>query len=466
MRTFNKLFAIALLSVIAFSCVEDDDFATPETAPVSIDAPANLQPMAFVVDQIDQSFDGVVTFDTQDVFMEGYVISSDQAGNYFEEIVLQDAIENPTAGIKVLVDVNPLFITYQVGQRVYIRLDGLTAGTSNGVPTLGLLGSGDFIEKIPPASQAEYFLRDDDVFDIVPSVVESASDLATATLLTLVQFPQVQFANADVGRSFAAEPTDQFDGVRFLQTCSDFFAAPIRLETSTFSDFKANRLFDGSGSVTAILGRDFRDENFVIAVNSLGDFDFSSSDRCNFEVVACGLVSGAGSNILLSENFENQPSGSTMPAGWTNFIEAGSETWETYTDADSLGKSVRCGSFRSGDTSSVAWLITPQFDFNAQTGEVFSFETSNSFSDGSTMQVLFSADWDGTPAGVTTATWEPLADPTIVSDGTNFRSWVFSGNASLDCLDRAGYLAFKYEGSGEQVFDGTYELDNVMLTSD
>ncbi len=177
MRTFNRLFAIALLSVIAFSCVEDDDFATPETAPVSIDAPANLQPMAFVVDQIDQSFDGVVTFDTQDVFMEGYVISSDQAGNYFEEIVLQDAIENPTAGIKVLVDVNPLFITYQVGQRVYVRLDGLTAGTSNGVPTLGLLGSGDFIEKISPALQDQSILRDDDVFDIVPVVVESSSAL-------------------------------------------------------------------------------------------------------------------------------------------------------------------------------------------------------------------------------------------------------------------------------------------------
>lgn len=465
MRTFNKLFAIGLLSVVAFSCVEDDEFATPDTAPVNIDAPSNLRPMSFVIDEIEQSFNGVVTFDTQDVFMEGYVISSDQAGNYFEEIVLQDEVENPTAGIKVLIDVNPLFTTYQVGQRVYVRLDGLTAGLSNGVPTLGFLGADNRIEKISPGVQDSYFLRDDDVFDIVPTIVNSTSDLGNDKLLTLIQFESVQFASADVGRSFAGEPTDQFDGLRFLQTCSDFFAAPIRLETSTFSDFKSNRLFDGSGSVTAILGRDFEDDNFVISVNSLSDFNFDLNTRCDFDVVSCGLVNNPGANSILFEDFEAQPNGTASPAGWTNFIEAGSESWEVYSDGDSLGKSVRCGSFRSNDTSTVSWLITPQIDFDAQTGEVLSFETSNSFSDGSTMQVLYSRDWDGTDAGIATATWEPMADPTIVSDGEFFRNWVFSGNASLDCLDGTGYIAFKYDGSGETAFDGTYELDNISITS-
>lgn len=466
MRTFNKLFAVAVLSVIAFSCVDDDDFAVPDTAPVSIDAPENLRPMAFVVDQIGQSFDGVVTFDTQDVFMEGYVISSDQAGNYFEEIVLQDAIENPTTGIKVLIDVNPLFITYQVGQLVYVRLDGLTAGISNGVPVLGILGVSDTLEKIAPALQEEYILRDDDIFDIVPTVVESTSDLTSDKLLTLIQFPQVQFDAADVGRSFAAEPTDQFDGVRFLKTCSDFFAAPVRLETSTFSDFSANRLFDGSGSVTAVLQRDFRDENFVIVVNSLIDFDFSSDDRCSFDVVSCGLVAASGANTILFEDFEGQPNGDASPAGWTNFIEAGSETWEVFSDGSSLGRSVRCGSFRSNDASTVAWLITPQVDFDAQTGEVFSFDSSNGFADGSTMQIVYSSDWDGTDAGITAATWEAVADPTIVADNVNFRNWVFSGHASLDCLTGSGYLAFKYQGSGDTGLDGTYEIDNVSITSE
>ncbi|MGB3543787.1 choice-of-anchor J domain-containing protein, partial [Rubrivirga sp.] len=96
----------------------------------------------------------------------------------------------------------------------------------------------------------------------------------------------------------------------------------------------------------------------------------------------------------------------------------------------------------------------------------FSFESSNSFSDGSSMQVLYSGNWDGTPANIPSALWEPLADVVIVSDSTPFGTWVFSNFASLDCLSGTGHLAFKYEGSGDSSFDGTYEIDNITLTTD
>jgi hypothetical protein len=472
MKNFNKLFAIAVLSVITFSCVEDDDFNLPDTAAIDIEAPANLIDISSVIGQIGQAQTGLVTFDpNNDQFIEGFVISSDEAGNYFEELIIQDAIENPTAGIKILIDNSPLFTTYAIGQRVYIKLDGLTAGLSNGVPVLGINGNGT-IEKIAPALQGSVVLRDSEVFNIVPTPISGPSEFRTEKLLTLIQLPEAQFTDADLAsnRTFASEPTDQFDGVRLVQTCGDFFAAPIRMETSTFSDFKALRLPEGSGSITAILQRDFRDEFFVIAINSPDDFIFDASVRCNFAIVACGTVATAGTNVLLSENFETQSTGAAaMPAGWTNFQEAGTQTWEVYTASGtnaSLGKSVNCGSFRSGDVSTAAWLITPQFDFDAQTGEVFSFETSNSFADGSSMELLYSSDWDGTATGVDTASWEPMSDPVIVSDSENFGNWVFSGHVSLDCVTGTGAIAFRYVGSGDPGTDGTYELDNISLSSD
>lgn len=470
MKNFHKLFAIAVLTVITFSCVEDDDFSIPDTAAVDIEAPANLIDMSAVIGLIGQSQTGTVTFENNEQFIEGYVISSDEAGNFFEELIIQDAIQNPTAGIKVLIDNSPLFTTYAPGQRIYVKLDGLTAGLSNGVPVLGLNGSG-VIEKIAPSQQTEVILRDSEIFDIVPTPVTGPSEFTTAKLLTLIQLPEAQFTDGDISanRTFAAEPTDQFDGVRFIQTCGDFFAAPIRLETSTFSDFKALRLPNGSGSITAILQRDFRDDFFVLSVNSPEDFNFDPNTRCNFDIVACGTVANAGTNTLLFENFETQSTGAAaMPAGWINFQEEGTETWEVYTATGanaSLGKSVNCGSFRSGDASTVAWLITPQFDFDAQTGEVFSFETSNSFADGSSMEVLFSNDWDGTTAGIATASWEPMADPVVVSDSEAFGNWVFSENVSLDCVTGTGAIAFRYIGSGDAGTDGTYELDNISLTS-
>ncbi|MGB3590417.1 MAG: DUF5689 domain-containing protein [Nonlabens sp.] len=478
MNNLSRLFAVMALAAITFSCVEDDDFAIPDSLDVEFVLPdnANLIDMTAVIGQIGQSAPDNFTYSNDpmdpELFMEGYVISSDQAGNYFEELIIQDAIADPTAGIKILIDDNPLFASYRVGQRVFVKLNGLTVGESNGVPVAGLIGD-EFIEKIPAPLRSLVVFRDSEVLDIEPTVVTTPSEFPNVPLLTLVQVPNAQFATADVGRSFASEPTDQFDGVRFLQTCDDFFASPIRLETSTFSDFRGNRLFDGSGSVTAILQRDFRDDNYILAVNSLTDFDFDQSVRCNFDVVSCGPAAAAGTNNIIDEDFENVFSNPAEPSGWTNYVQEGTEAWEVFSDGDSLGRSVRASSFRSGDTSSIAWLITPQIDFDAQTGEVLSFETSNSFADSSEMQVLYSSDWDGTDAGVAAATWEPLADVAIVQNSDFFRNWIFSGNASLDCLNGTGHIAFKYEGndtvpgSGTNGdFNGTYELDNISLTSD
>ncbi|WP_304017177.1 DUF5689 domain-containing protein, partial [Nonlabens dokdonensis] len=115
MKNIHKLFAIAVLSVITFSCVEDDDFSIPDTAAVDIEAPANLIDMSAVIDQIGQSQTGLVTFENNEQFFEGFVISSDEAGNFFEELIIQDAIENPTSGIKVLIDNSPLFTVYAPG---------------------------------------------------------------------------------------------------------------------------------------------------------------------------------------------------------------------------------------------------------------------------------------------------------------------------------------------------------------
>lgn len=470
MKNINHIFAIALASIIAFSCVEDDDFSIPDTATVAIDPPANLIDMSAVIGQIGQSSTGIVTFENNEQFIEGYVISSDEAGNYFEELIIQDVIENPTAGIKILIDNSPLFTTYAIGQRVYVKLDGLSAGKANGVPVIGLNGTNGTIEKITPALQDTAVLRDSEIFEIIPRVLTASSEFSDQRLLTLIELEAAQFTEADISanRTFASEATDQFDGVRILETCFDFFDS-IVLETSTFSDFKALRLPVGNGSITAILNRDFGDDRYVISVNFPADFDFDPGLRCSFDVVACGTVANAGSNILLSESFETQSNGSVaMPTGWTNLIEAGSETWEIYSSSGqnaSLGKSVRCSSRNSRDTNTISWLITPAFDFDAQIGEVFSFETSNSFANNSNMQVLFSSDWDGTSSGIAAANWEALADAIIVSDEEFFPNWIFSNHVSLDCVTGVGHIAFRYTGFDDDNNDGTYELDNVSLTS-
>ena len=53
----------------------------------------------------------------------------------------------------------------------------------------------------------------------------------------------------------------------------------------------------------------------------------------------------------------------------------------------------------------------------------------------------------------------------VVQDDDFYGDWFPSGNVSLDCITGKGYLGFKYTGSGEEDFDGTYELDEIVVNS-
>jgi hypothetical protein len=472
MKNLKILFALLAMVSLTFSCVEDDDFSVPETSEVVIDAPANTINIQSIVNEYENTFGGQdpepITFEENAGFIEGFVISSDEGGNFFKELVIQNAAENPTVGVRVQIDVTPLFTRFEFGRRVYVKLDGLTLGESNGVYTLGL---GEDLNRIQEARVDEFILRDEETVTIVPKDI-SISQISEDQENQWVRLTNVQFPDEELGKTFASEPGDTFDGDRLLQSCDDFFAPRVVFQTSTFADYRALRLPGGSGSVSAIVSRDFRDEFFVLNANSPENIDFDPNTRCDFDIISCGTTSSPGSNVLLEEDFDgginNTP---TMPAGWTNFIEEGTITWESYFDSDRNSPATRASTFGSGDDSSVTWLITPQLDFDAQSGETLTFFTSNDFADASTLEVLFSNDWDGTEAGITAATWSPLADAVIVPNSEFFRNFVSSGNVSLDCVDGTGAIAFRYTGSEADgggrggASNGGYQLDDVTITS-
>jgi hypothetical protein len=123
------------------------------------------------------------------------------------------------------------------------------------------------------------------------------------------------------------------------------------------------------------------------------------------------------------------------------------------------------GSFSSGDESSIGWLITPQLHFSNQEGETLRFKSSNSFSDGSTLELWISQNWDGQIANVVSASWSLLPAAYIVQDNDNFEDWIASGNVDLSCINGTAHIAWKYVGSGDEFYDGTYELDEIEFES-
>jgi hypothetical protein len=213
------------------------------------------------------------------------------------------------------------------------------------------------------------------------------------------------------------------------------------------------------------LTRTFEGDKYTFYLNSQADASDMDGERCDPLTFSCGTTTSAA-NEFLNIDFEGEGTGPVNVAGWTNYIEAGSVNWETYSSGGtnaSLGTSARIGSFQSGDDSSVAWLISPEIDIESNTKVTLEFKTSNSFSDDSNLQILYSSNWDGTESGIATAEWGIVNDATVVADGEFFGNWVESGVVDMSCFDGNGHFAFKYSGSGNAGSDGTYELDEIMV---
>ena len=460
---------IAFLTLLLFcACVPDEDFDLPELPQTSVSLETNTD-LDAILGAFYQNSDGMVTFEEDYVF-EAYVISSDEAGNFYKEITVQDRPENPTAGINIRINLNSYFQYYNFGRKIYVNVKGLSIADVNGVATLGV-ASGKQVDNIPQSQVSEHLIRSSEVVTITALPVE-VLEFSDQLENLFVRVENVQFSKILVSSqnlfTFAGEANDEFDGERLVESCNGDF--PFILSTSTYADFKAFQLPKGAGSIEGVLTRDFSDDFYTIYLNSPSDLHFSDAARCDPAVFDCGKATSTGSKILFFEDFTSEKNNKPIAGnGWTNFVQEGSKPWEAFTATGgnaSLGRSARMRPAGSGDQRSISWLITPSINFDKNQGEVLSFKTSTSFADGSLLDVLISTDWDGEDETILQAEWKILSSAYVAQNSDFFGDWLSSGNVDLSCATGKGYIAFRYSGSDLPAYDGIYELDGIMISAE
>lgn len=464
----NKLILLLIGLVVFNGCVEDDDFDTPNTSIVEPNIPetSKVQISALAgelsqeqgntsLDYTDEDTTYSYTFNENDLFMEGYVVSSDEGGNFFEEIIIQDNFENPTIGIKLLIDVNPLFIRYEPGRKVYVKLNGLSVGITNGVLTLGAL-NGNEVDKIPSASESDIIFRSSTIETLVPMPLEFSNFTDDKTNL-FVQLQDVQFNRNVVGdnaQTYASEESDEFDGERILESCAT--GTSVIFSTSTFADFKGLTLPSGRGSMNAILTKNFFGDTYNVVVNSPEDISLDGSDRCDPDFLECTGPSGGGSAIY-SENFEGFSG--YAAEGWTNVnVSGGSTTWITGSFSGSTYAQI--SGFNSNEDEINVWLVSPGVDMDNTDGEEISFDIQTNFDNGEILSVLVSTDFTGDPL---TATWEILDANIPSGPASGFGTFTGVGPINISCVDGTAYFAFLYEGSDPSATT-RYHVDNIVVT--
>ncbi len=260
--------ASILWAVWTLSCVESHDFSVLESE-CNENLKANI-----TFSELDSLVGNDVLKITKDLIVEGYVISSDEAGNFFGVLHIQNAPMNPISGLQFEIDYRESHLVFPEGSKVLIKLKNLYAGKSGATLKLGsaLTSFGNTTVGRLPALKANKH--------IILSCSDAGSLQPTATTLakidsiptsTLIRVDSLEFVVEELGNTFAL-PEEETE--RLLTDCAE---NEIVLLNSGYSDFQAEQIPEGNGSITAVALKDGKET--VLVVRGLEDIDFSN-ERC------------------------------------------------------------------------------------------------------------------------------------------------------------------------------------------
>lgn len=462
LKKINKIFNVFAVAIITSMCSPEEDFKTPELVIEEPEIKGTIITIDAVLGILNKALENEgenakVVFENTDSFIEGYVVSSDKASNFFKELVIQDKETNPSSGIRVLIDDNPLFTTYEFGRKVYIKLNSLSIGIENGVSTLGIL-EGNSISAIPSFSLNETVIRSTKLADIIPLEI-TLEDITDKLLNLYVKVNNLQFSKNLVlpenSFTFAAEANDKYDGERILESCTT--GRTIVLSTSTFSDFKGLKLSAKQGSFEGIVTKNFLGDTYNLVLNDPAKLLFDNDTRCDPIVLECPLAV-EGSISLFNENFTDLKIRDLENAGWINSnVTGGKLGYKIGEFADN--SYVQITGYRSKESLYEVWLITPDINLSSGSSAVLNFDLQAGYDNGNILEVFITKNYIENPKDTS---WIKL-DVTIPRGPLNsFGDFVPAGPISLSCIDDTIRIGFRYIG-GDPRATTRYHIDNITI---
>lgn len=190
------------------------------------------------------SFGSYEAIETDDV-IEGIVVANDSSGNFYKEIIIQDA----SGGLNVKMELFNLYTNFPIGRQVFIKLNGLYLGDyNNNIQLGGSVDSEGSINEIASDLVDEFVIKGSFNNSVTPTVV-SVSSLNDSYQNMLIQLENFEFQSADLSKTYAISGSSP-QSVNFtLKNCS---GQSIVLRNSGYADFANLTVPGGNGTITAI----------------------------------------------------------------------------------------------------------------------------------------------------------------------------------------------------------------------
>lgn len=451
-KNFKKVLLITFSLLIVHSCVKDDDYSIPE---LPCDEKTATMTLHELVALVNTDADGIVYFDqTEPIIVEGYVSSSDEQGNFFKTVSIQDKLQDPTIGVQVEMDVTNLFRKFPIGHKIQISLNGIYAGYDRGVIKIGETYNSNGETRVGRMSSLrvpDHVQVTCDFDSIKPVEFNSiGAALASGNLNTLIKINNVQFAQVGVPYSQPDATTDRI--------LIDANGGSVIVRNSNFATFADTILPEGSGSITAVLS--IYNSTSQIYIRDTNDVDF---DQPRFEVSdGAGPIGGSSASYdaCLTENFESFSADQSSFADYINFAYSGNRYWQIKSFGGN--KYIQMSAHNSTNPTNTVYFIVP---VNFSDADKFSFKTKDGYNNGNPLKVYYTTNYEigGTfsPSSLVDITSSfTISTGNTSGYGVNF---INSGDYSLASLSGNGAIVFKYEGSNGGITT-TMQIDDIQIT--
>lgn len=425
-KHFGLVLGIVFAAISISSCIQKDDWETPPIRCTNKFASATIS-MADFKAQVPAS--GFILIETDQIF-DGYVVSSDENGNFYKTIAFQDKPENPTTGLQIEVDKSSNYADFPVGAHIRINAKGLRLGLDRGVVKIGSVDPTYPIGRVPGALFSRYIAGVCDGSGLEVAVIKPI-ELASFKLAQdvkylniLVKVSGVQFAASELGKSYVNYVAGS--GIDTERSIVDVNGNTTMLRNAGFSTFGATLLPEGKGDLTFVVGR--FNSSWRMQIRSLNDVQLTGK-RFFFEGFDGGLDN------------------------WFNISVRGAQVW----NIQQFGNPKPCVVMNGLNNDNEDWLISKPISLQGFTSAALSFD-NDVRNNGNPLEVFVTENYTGDPL---TTIWTPLSailDP----DASAFNTWTYSGDINLNAfLGKDIAIGFKYTSNSSST--ATWQLDNVRV---
>lgn len=414
-RNVLSIWLLATITLLLSSCNkwEDPEFQAPTyNGPQANRTIADIKAMHTLS---SGNLDSICSYD-ETFIVKAVVVSSDQGGNCYKYLTIQDE----TGGIEIAIDRSGLYNEYPVGQTVYLDCRGLIVGDYHKKYQIGWKYNGS-VGRIQTEALKNYLHKDglpdpDHPYLSKPVEVTGASQLSLENVNCFVKMNGVRFADDCDGMPFASNDftTDRdatINGQSFI------------VRTSNYANFRSD-LIDADAEYCLYGILSVYNSEYQLTLRTRDDIQFAQHEE---------------DVILKTFTFNGQ---SLTDGGWRSWPEGG---WR-YQAFQGNQFLVHLGTNEACDD----WLVSPEINIADLSDAVLVIDHANNVAGSPAIyyQAYYSTTYSG--GAVNESDWHAFS-PNINTFPSSFGN---SNELSLSSVGSSTFrIALRYRKSGNA--DGT-----------